>query len=624
MTFFEKYHQALFNCTKPYQYVGGEFLSCNKNFDDAKVRFALAFPDKYEIGISNLGLRVLYDRINSQTDFMADRVYAPEKDFKPEPLYALESKRPIKDFDAVGFSLQYELAYPTVLKMLEMAGIPHRNDERGEDDPIVLAGGPCVFNPLPMADFVDVFLIGDGEDSIVEVCEILEKTKGLPRAQRIKALTQSPKYNIDSVKAQKVELIRDFKYSRTENKKILKSIIPERMLTHKGLNMNVLLSRASISKMISSAYDLTDEDVKSGRIQLSEARHYRNLRLNLIANAVDIFENSQFVLKHDDFKKNIKNRKILRFVNAVISENTVFNVMFTAKQDGSNIKIETSLYDLKSKKIPAVPRRSQKPHTPLPESYTISITDLAEFVNSNLSKYNLPLKEFNTFNPSGRWGALTGGKVTKRIAMPAELTSYPIPFSASVHDRATVEIRRGCGRMCRFCQPGHVTLPVRERSAEDIIRITKELVRNTGYDEYSLLSLSSNDYSNIKEVIKELGHEFDIKKISVSLPSQRIDGFNLELANLVQSVRKSTMTLAPEAGSQRLRNLIKKNISEEQILDAVTTLYENGWKKIKLYFICGLPTETHEDMEEMAALLRKMKERAKGLQITCTLSIFVP
>ena len=413
MTFFEKYHKALFNCTKPYQYVGGEFLSCNKSFDDAKVRFALAFPDKYEIGISNLGLRVLYDCINSRPEYMADRVYAPEKDFKPEPLYALESKRPIKDFDAVGFSLQYEMAYPTVLKMLEMAGIPHRNDERRENDPIVFAGGPCAFNPLPMADFVDVFLIGDGEDSIVEVCEILEKTKGQPRAERIKALSSN-----------------------------------------------------------------------------------------------------------------------------------------------------------------------------------------------------------------GRWGALVGGNVVKRIAMPAELTSYPIPFSSSVHDRATVEIRRGCGRMCRFCQPGHVTLPVRERSAEDIIRITKELVKNTGYDEYSLLSLSSNDYSNIKEVIKELAADFDSKKISVSLPSQRIDGFNLELANLVQSVRKSTMTLAPEAGSQRLRNLIKKNISEEQILDAVTTLYENGWKKIKLYFICGLPTETLKDMEEMAELLKKMCK--KGLQITCTLSIFVP
>lgn len=213
-------------------------------------------------------------------------------------------------------------------------------------------------------------------------------------------------------------------------------------------------------------------------------------------------------------------------------------------------------------------------------------------------------------------------------------TSYPIPFSSSVHDRAIVEIRRGCGRMCRFCQPGHVTLPIRERSAEDIIKITKDLVKNTGYEEYSLLSLSSNDYSNIKDVIKELAVDFNKKKVSVSLPSQRIDGFNLELANLMHSVRKSGMTLAPEAGSQRLRNLIKKNISEEQIINAALTLYENGWSKIKFYFIAGLPTETLEDMDEMAELLNKIKYRAKlikrekdlkhGFEITCTLSIFVP
>lgn len=428
--FFRENHEALYNCTKPYQYVGGEFLSFNKSFDDAKVRYAFVFPDKYEIGISNLGVRVLYDTVNRHDGWMADRAYAPEGDFKPKFLYGVESKRYLKDFDAVGFSLQYELAYPTVLKMLDMSGIPYRNDMRGDNDPIVMAGGPCAYNPLPMADFIDVFMIGDGEDNLREVCEILEKTKGLPRAERIKAL-----------------------------------VSPE----------------------------------------------------------------------------------------------------------------------------------------------------------------------------GGRWSASIGGKVTKRIAQldyESALKSYPIPFSTSVQDRAVVEIRRGCGRMCRFCQPGHVTLPIRERSAEDIIKIAKELVKNTGYDEYSLLSLSSNDYKNINEVIKELAVDFNEKKISVSLPSQRIDGFNLELANLVQSVRKSTMTLAPEAGSQRLRNVIKKNITEDMILNAVLTLYENGWSRIKFYFICGLPTETLEDMDEMANLLDKIKYRARllkrekginhGLDITCTLSIFVP
>lgn len=428
--FFRENNEALYNCTKPYQYVGGEFLSYNKDFDSAKVRYAFVFPDKYEIGISNLGVRVLYDVVNRHDGWMADRAYAPEGDFKPKTLYGVESKKHLKDFDALGFSLQYELAYPTVLKLLEMSGIPYRNDMRGEDDPIIMAGGPCAYNPLPMADFIDVFMIGDGEDALREVCEILEKTKGLPRTERIKAL-----------------------------------VSPE----------------------------------------------------------------------------------------------------------------------------------------------------------------------------AGRWSASIGGKVTKRIAQleyETALKSYPIPFSTSVQDRAVVEIRRGCGRMCRFCQPGHVTLPLRERPAEDIIKITKELVKNTGYDEYSLLSLSSNDYKNINEVIKELAVDFNEKKISVSLPSQRIDGFNLELANLVQSVRKSTMTLAPEAGSQRLRNVIKKNITEDMILNAVLTLYENGWSRIKFYFICGLPTETLEDMDEMANLLNKIKYRARllkreksinhGLDITCTLSIFVP
>ena len=427
--FFRKYHESLYNCTKPYQYVGGEFLSFNNDFDRAKIRFAFAFPDKYEIGISNLGLRVLYNQVNSHSEYMADRVYAPEADFKPQPLYALESKRAIKDFDAVGFSIQYELSYPTILKMLEMAEIPYRNADRKDDHPIILAGGPCAYNPLPVADFIDGFLIGDGEESILEVCESLEKSKGLPRAERIKKLSE-----IEGVWC-------------------------------------------------------------------------------------------------PDYSKNVTKRI-------------------------AQLKYETAL------------------------------------------------------------------------------KSYPIPFSSSVHDRAIVEIRRGCGRMCRFCQPGHVNLPIRERNAEDIIKIAKELVENTGYDEYSLLSLSSNDYANINEVIKELAVDFNEKKISVSLPSQRIDGFNLELANLVQSVRKSTMTLAPEAGSQRLRDIIKKNITEDMILNAVLTLYENGWSKVKLYFICGLPTETLEDMDEMAELLSKLKYRAKlikkekslkhGLDITCTLSIFVP
>ena len=431
--------KLLFNVNKPYQYMGHELYSYNKDFENAGVRFAIAFPDKYEVGASNLGHRIIYETLNSIDGCMCDRAYAPDSDCKQEIenqklfLYGVESKVCLGDFDLLGFSLQYELAYPTVLAMLKLSDIPVRSDERNENHPIVLSGGPCTYNPEPLKDFIDGFLIGDGEDILKEIVELYKAAKKAEKTRK--------------------EIIADL-----------------------------------------------------------------------------------------------------------------------AKIDG--------LY------VPAL--------------------------------HN-------------------GQKINKRIydfSVDSVPTKPPVPFSASIHDRAVMEIRRGCGRMCRFCQPGHVNLPIRERKAKDIIKLTKELVKNTGYDEFSMLSLSSNDYTNIEPVLEELTCYFSDKKVSASLPSQRIDRFNIRLSNLVKDVRKTTITLAPEAGSQRLRDVINKNISKEQIVNTTLDCYKNGYDSIKYYFILGLPTETYEDIDEMIELLGGIKYRAKqiknelglkqDLKLNCTLSIFVP
>ena len=431
--------KLLFNVNKPYQYVGHELYSYNKDFKTADVRFAIVFPDKYEVGASNLGHRILYETLNSIDGCMCDRAYAPDMDCKNEIkkqglyLYGVESKVCLGDFDMLGFSLQYELAYPTMLAMMKMSDIPVVSKDRQVSHPIVLAGGPCTYNPEPIKDFVDAFLIGDGEDILKEVVETYKtnKASGKKRKDILRSLSE-----IDGV------------------------YVPE-------------------------FYD--------GKI------------------------------------------------------------------------INKRIYDFSSDSAPR---------------------------------------------------------------------KHPVPFSTSIHDRAVVEIRRGCGRMCRFCQPGHVNLPIRERKAQDIISITKDLVKNTGYDEFSMLSLSSNDYTNIEPVLEELTCYFNDKKVSASLPSQRIDKFNIRLSNLVKDVRKTTITLAPEAGSQRLRDVINKNISREQIINTTLDCYKNGYDSIKYYFILGLPTETYADIDEFIELLSGIKYRAKlikkelgfnyDLKLTCTLSIFVP
>ena len=444
---------------KPGRYIGGEYNSIIKNKADVKCRFAFCFPDTYEIGMSNLGVRILYDVLNREKDIWCERVYAPWIDMRDKmleysiPLSANESGDAVKDFDLVGFSLQYELCYTTAAAMIKLAGIPLYSKDRKETDPIILAGGPCVYNAEPVADFFDLINVGEGEEVLVEICRLY------------------------------INMKENGSYTR-------------------------------------EAF-------------LREASHIEGVYIP-----------------------------------------SLYDVSYN--EDGT-IKEYKPLYD-------DVPK-----------------------------------------------------KIKKRIIADLDKAPYPeklvMPYIETVHDRIVLEVYRGCIRGCRFCQAGMVYRPIREKSPETLCKAARCLFDNSGYDEISLISLSISDYSRLPELTDGLLSWTDEKRVSLSLPSLRLDSFSEELMQKISSVRTGGLTFAPEAGTQRLRDVINKNVTEEDLVNAVKIAFKGGKSSVKLYFMNGLPTETLEDIEGIAKLGKKVidtyfeipkPDRPKGLGVTISVSCFIP
>ena len=448
----DKLRRILPQVTKPARYTGNELNMIRKPWDEVRVKMAFAFPDVYEVGMSHLGGKILYGLINEHPEFLMERAFAPWPDMeklmreKSIPLYSLESFRPLKEFDVVGFSLQYELTYSNVLNMLDLASIPVLARERGDKDPLIIAGGPNAFNPEPMADFIDVFIIGDGENVTVELLENVRNNRDKSRSERLRSLT-----------------------------------------TIKGVYIPALYQIAC----------------------------------------------------HED--GTIAERKPL---------------------------------------FPEAPVRIEKA------------------VVSDLDSVYFPVKPV-------------------------------VPYLGIIHDRAVLEVMRGCQRGCRFCQAGIIYRPVRERSVESLKKMAADTICSTGFDEISLASLSTADYSAIDELTKSLVDEHGPQGTGVALPSLRVDAFSVGLAHEVPKVRYTTLPFAPESGTQRLRDVINKSVTEEDILSACTAAFDAGWLGIKLYFMLGLPTETEEDLDGIIDLVKKIKrlagERCKRPpKIHVGLAFFVP
>lgn len=446
------FREILPRVSKPARYTGGEVNMIKKDWDGAGVKMAFAFPDVYEIGMSHIGSKILYGLINERTDHILERCFAPWPDMEAVmreegiPLYALESFRPLTDFDVVGFSLQYELSITNVLNMLDLAGIPLTSRERGESDPLIIAGGPVVFNPEPFAEFFDAFLIGDGEELLPEFLDMVGKYSDIPRRE-------------------------------------------------------LLIKMASVE---------------------------------------GVYVPALYQVKYDT--------------------------------DGTLQEI--------SPVVEGVP-----------------------------------------------------GRVRKRLVKSLDAAYYPeapiVPYMTIVHDRAVLEVMRGCQRGCRFCQAGMVYRPLRERSLDTLRQQAACQLSQTGYEEISLASLSTLDYSGVDSLVRDLVRQYGDQGIGVSLPSLRVDAFSIDLANEVQKVRKTTLTLAPEAGSQRMRDIINKNVSEEQLLEAAEAAFKSGWLSLKLYFMTGLPYEREEDLDAILELLKRVREvgqrfSRRPVEIRASIACFVP